>query len=188
MVRSKTPGALSDAPRILPEIRELIETSRHRVAVGANLVPVSLYWNIGRVITQDIQKTARRAEYGTQLLEILAALLAREYGSDYSKINLQDMRRFYEIFQIDQTPSDLFERVENNQAVSNESAEMILQAPSAEFSACIPIDFRKHFTLGWSHYRLLLGQHDFRKRKFYFEQAASQRWSVMRDVVDYVDL
>ena len=40
------------------------------------------------------------------------------------------------------------------------------------------IDFRKHFTIGWSHYRLLFGQADTLKRRFYFEQAAQQRWSV----------
>jgi len=40
------------------------------------------------------------------------------------------------------------------------------------------IDLSKHFRLGWSHYRLLLSQNDSLKRKFYFEQAATQRWSV----------
>jgi hypothetical protein len=46
-------------PTILPDIRSLIETSRHHAAVTANLALVSLYWNIGRIITQDIQKNER---------------------------------------------------------------------------------------------------------------------------------
>jgi predicted nuclease of restriction endonuclease-like (RecB) superfamily len=54
----------------------------------------------------------------------------------------------------------------------------ILQALPAESSARISIDFNEHFRLGWSHYRLLLSQNDLLKRKFYFEQAAAQRWSV----------
>ena len=41
---------------ILPEIRSLIEMSRQHAAVTANLVLVNLYWNIGRIIMQDIQK------------------------------------------------------------------------------------------------------------------------------------
>jgi len=178
-------------PTILPEIRSLIETSRNHVAVTANLALVNLYWNIGRIITQDILKNEKRAEYGTQLLEMLASELTKEYGQGYSKINLQDMRRFHEYFQInqtlsdqssfgqiDQTPSDLL-RGRIRQTLSIKSTDgRILQTPSAESSERILIDFKKHFRPGWSHYRLLLSQSDLLKRKFYFEQSAVQRWSV----------
>jgi predicted nuclease of restriction endonuclease-like (RecB) superfamily len=40
------------------------------------------------------------------------------------------------------------------------------------------VDFSKHYRLNWSHYRLLLGQGEVTRRRFYFEQAAGQRWSV----------
>ena len=42
---------------------------------------VSLYWNIGRIITQDIQQNEKRAEYGTTLLKELAGILTQEYGA-----------------------------------------------------------------------------------------------------------
>ena len=58
------------------------------------------------------------------------------------------------------------------------SSTTILQALPVESSDHILIDLREHFRLGWSHYRLLLSQGDSLKRKFYFEQAAAQRWSV----------
>jgi predicted nuclease of restriction endonuclease-like (RecB) superfamily len=58
------------------------------------------------------------------------------------------------------------------------SGQPIRQAVPAESSGRILIDFRQHFRLGWSHYRLLLSQTDPLKRKFYFEQAGTQRWSV----------
>jgi predicted nuclease of restriction endonuclease-like (RecB) superfamily len=54
----------------------------------------------------------------------------------------------------------------------------ILQTVSAESRELLLMDFHKHFRLGWSHYRLLLGQSDPVCRKFYFEQAAEQRWTV----------
>jgi predicted nuclease of restriction endonuclease-like (RecB) superfamily len=54
----------------------------------------------------------------------------------------------------------------------------ILQTASAESYDRLAIDFRKHFRLGWSHYRLLMSQGDSPCRKFYFEQAADQRWTV----------
>ena len=81
-------------PTILPEIRSLIEISRHHAAITANLALVNLYWNIGRIITQDIQKNEKRAGYGEQLLDSLATSLAQEYGRGYSVSNLNDMRRF----------------------------------------------------------------------------------------------
>jgi predicted nuclease of restriction endonuclease-like (RecB) superfamily len=178
-------------PTILPEIRSLIEMSRHHAAVTANLALVNLYWNIGRIITQDIQKNEKRAGYGSQLLNRLASELTKEYGQGYSKINLQDMRRFFELFRIDQTLSDQSCLNRIDQTPSNESRDQILQAAPGESSSAtilqavpvessdrILVDFRRHFRLGWSHYRLLLGQNDSVKRKFYFEQAGTQRWSV----------
>ncbi|MBM4330410.1 MAG: DUF1016 domain-containing protein [Deltaproteobacteria bacterium] len=192
-------------PAILPEIRSMIEQSRDHVAYTANLFLVNLYWNIGRIITQDIQANERRAEYGEQLIEELAKELGKEYGSGYSAKNLWDMKRFFGAFEILQTVSGEFRdevilrplsgkalgsgnvqppaaesRVQRiRQTASNQfEKDKILQTLSGESSERLRIDFDKHFRIGWSHYRLLLGQSDPLKRKFYFEQSASQRWSV----------
>jgi predicted nuclease of restriction endonuclease-like (RecB) superfamily len=177
-VKSKTSLVVAKAPRILPEIRRMIDAARHRVATAANLAMVNLYWNIGRVITQDIQRNQKRAEYGSQLLERLAEDLTRDYGRGFSKINLQDMRRFSEHFQIDQTVPDLLALPRKNQTASDRSSTPDSSALLGRSADLLLIDFRKHFTIGWSHYRLLLSQVDPRKRGFYFEQAAKQRWSV----------
>jgi hypothetical protein len=94
MAKEAKPTNRRVLPTILPEIRSLIEMSRHHAAVTANLAMVNLYWNIGRIITQDIQKNEKRAGYGEQLLDSLATSLAQEYGRGYSVSNLNDMRRF----------------------------------------------------------------------------------------------
>lgn len=85
---------------LLPQIRSLIEAARHRAVMAANLSMVSLYWNIGRVINTELQKAPGRADYGSQLIERLAANLSREYGRGFSTGNLWDMKRFYGAFQI----------------------------------------------------------------------------------------
>lgn len=85
---------------MLSQIRRLIEVSRRHVASTANLTLVWLYWNIGRVVTEDIQKNKKRARYGQQLIHRPAEALTREYGSGYSVSNLSDMRRFYDAFEI----------------------------------------------------------------------------------------
>jgi predicted nuclease of restriction endonuclease-like (RecB) superfamily len=146
-------GLVPAVAKLATEIRDLIEAGRSHVSVTANLAMVSLYWNIGRIIAQDVQKNKKRAEYGTELMEQLAVVLTRDYGQGYSVHNLRDMKRFFDAFVIRQT-------------ASAESCERLL------------IDFRRHFRLGWSHYRLLLGQGDPLCRTFYFERAAEQRWTV----------
>ena len=67
--------------------------------------------------------------------------------------------------EIDQTVPDQSENAQIMQALTAESKERLL------------VDFRKHFHLGWTHYRIFLGISDSLKRKFYFDQTASQRWS-----------
>ncbi len=202
----KRRAAAPDLPgfaRVLPEIQSLIEAARQHVVSTANLTLVWLYWNVGRVITQDIQKNPKRADYGEQLLRGLAEVLARQYGSGYSQSNLNDMRRFFEGFEILQAVP-----VESGQhnlpplaaesasarirqpAVGKSEASDILQAVPVESGAekgqplvmaksehRLAIDFAKHRHLGWTHYRILLGVEMGLKRGFYFGQASSQRWS-----------
>ena len=56
-------------------------------------------------------------------------------------------------------------------------AAQTVQTLSEESTDRLEIDFTRHFHLGWSHYRLLLAQSDPQRRRFYFEQTATQRWS-----------
>jgi predicted nuclease of restriction endonuclease-like (RecB) superfamily len=161
------------------EIRDLIEAARCHVSVTANLALVSLYWNIGRVIAQDIQKNVKRAGYGEQLVEQLSAVLTRDYGRGYSATNLWDMKRFFGCFDILQTTSGESSSERICQTVPNKLPRpTILQTASEEICECLTIDFRRHFRLGWSHYRILLSQNNPVCRKFYFEQAAEQHWAV----------
>ena len=191
--------------KVATEIRDLIESARSHVSATANLAMVSLYWNIGRVITQEIQRDEIRAGYGATLIERLASILTEEYGNGFSGRNLWDMKRFFVEFQILQPLSaesgvwgicqPLANELSSGRIVQPVAGELqagqicqtpsgklarreILQTPSAESSERLVIDFRKHFRLGWSHYRLLLSRTDLFRRKFYFEQAAQQRWSV----------
>lgn len=194
---------LSGLSRVLPQIQTLIEASRQHVVSTANLTLVWLYWNVGRVITVDIQKNAKRAGYGEQLINNLGKTLAAKYGEGYSARNLRDMRRFFEAFDIWQAlPAKSFESP-ILPAVSIESSPDIRQATPAKSSStaicsALPskssgtqilppaaaesedrpiIDFSKHHRLGWTHYRILLGVEAGLKRGFYFQQAASQRWA-----------
>ena len=161
----KTPIKTPPFSKVLPEIRSLIETSRRHVATTANLVLVNLYWNIGRVITQDIQNNEKRAGYGKQLIQELSEVLRKEYGKGFTRVNLQDMRRFFESFSICQAVPVESKLSENRKRGDPESGEKIL------------IDFNRATHLAWTHYRILLGIKNNIKRNFYI-LCESMTWTI----------
>src|SRR6266566_2831710 len=163
---------------MLPEIRSLIEEARHRAVTAANLSRVTLYWNIGRVITTQLQNTPGRAGYGEALLARLGDRLKTEYGRGFSRANLQDMRRFHDVFEIRQPVASKSELLAIRQPAAGKSLSPAFRQPAAaESGERLLVDFAKHYHLGWTHYRMLLGIGDVRQRRFYFEQACHQRWS-----------
>ena len=83
--------------QLLGDIRSLIETARHNVAVMVNVGLTILYWQIGNRIRQDILKE-KRAEYGREIVVTLSRQLAVEYGRGFSRRNLFSMIRFAEVF------------------------------------------------------------------------------------------
>ncbi len=110
-------------------------------------------------------------------MERLAEILTREYGKGFSVSNLNDMRRFFELFQILQAVPVEFETIAVQPALSDECGKVgksqalpdelpstktpnepsqKRQAPPAEFNVPSTIDSRSHSHLGWTHYRILL--------------------------------
>jgi len=102
--RRTNPLGTAGLSHVLPQIRALIEASRQHVVSTANLTLVWLYWNVGGVITEDIQKNEKPAGYGDQLIEELGKRLTSEYGQGFSARNLWDMKRLFAQFQILQAP------------------------------------------------------------------------------------
>lgn len=163
---------------MLPEIRALIEEARHRAVTAANLSMVGLYWNIGRVICTEVQSQPRRAGYGEALLSRLGEQLNAEYGRGFSRANLQDMRRFYESFEICHPVASKSAVSAIRQPAASKSVVARTRPPgAAECGERLLVDFSKHYHLGWTHYRILLGIGDARQRQFYFERACFERWS-----------
>ena len=59
----------------------------------------------GRVIVEHEQDNNDRAKYGENTLKQLSKALTKEFGRGFSVSNLQFMRRFYQVYQIQQTLS-----------------------------------------------------------------------------------
>ena len=90
-------GNKSPSGDLINDIRRLIETARHNVAVTINAGLTVLYWQIGSRIRQDILKE-KRADYGKEIVATLSQELTKEYGNGFSYSALTRMVRFAEIF------------------------------------------------------------------------------------------
>ena len=90
---------------LVEQIKTLLEASRQKIAVEVNTTLLHTYWQIGRLICEYEQSDAVRAEYGKQTLKVLSKQLTNEFGKGFSVSNIQFMRRFYQTYQIQQTPS-----------------------------------------------------------------------------------
>jgi predicted nuclease of restriction endonuclease-like (RecB) superfamily len=79
---------------IFNRISGLIKQARKRVATTINEEMVLLYWNIGKVIKEEIIKS-KRAEYGKQIVPALSGELTSKYGKGFSVQNLWYMVQLY---------------------------------------------------------------------------------------------
>ena len=82
---------------LIGDIRLLIETARHNVAITVNAGLTILYWQVGNRIRQDILK-GKRADYGKKIVATLSQELTKEYGNGFNYTALTRMVRFAEIF------------------------------------------------------------------------------------------
>ena len=90
------------------QIAELIQSARKQVATQVNTALLVTYWNVGRIIVEDEQKSEFRAEYGKKVLKELSKRLTNDFGKGFSVSNLQYMKRFYLKYQKQQTVSVKF--------------------------------------------------------------------------------
>jgi predicted nuclease of restriction endonuclease-like (RecB) superfamily len=93
----RTHALISSQGHLLADVRRLILQTRAGVAVTVNAALVTLYWQIGRRIQQDILKQ-KRAEYGERIVSALSTQLTAEFGRGFGARNLFRMIRFAETF------------------------------------------------------------------------------------------
>ncbi len=81
--------------KMIQEIKDVILSSRKKVAYEVNNTMLKAYWHVGRIIVENEQNGNIKAEYGKQVLKELSKELRKTLGSGFSVSNLQYMRRFY---------------------------------------------------------------------------------------------
>lgn len=84
---------------IFGKISVLIEKSRNKIASTINKEMIILYWNIGKVIKEEIIK-GNRADYGKQTVQSLSTRLTLKYGKGFSPQNLWYMIQLFDAYPI----------------------------------------------------------------------------------------
>jgi predicted nuclease of restriction endonuclease-like (RecB) superfamily len=96
-MRKKDTSNVSDEQLLLEQIVELIEKTKHQVAIQINSGVTLLFWQVGNHINNSILNN-QRAEYGKQIVPTLSAQLVTQYGRNYEEKNLRRMLQFAEQF------------------------------------------------------------------------------------------
>ena len=96
----KLPARRANAPphsRLVEDLRELIQSTRARLAQAVNSTLVLLYWQVGQRIRTEVLGN-KRAGYGEEIVSTLSRQLSAQFGNGYSRPNLFRMIRFAECF------------------------------------------------------------------------------------------
>lgn len=85
----------SNISSFIADIKQIVNTGRMSAYSAVNAAMIATYWNIGRRIVEEEQHGKERAEYGTELIKMLAKELTHEFGAGFSERYLRSFRQFY---------------------------------------------------------------------------------------------
>jgi len=162
----------------------LIEGARQKVATVANVAQVYTNYEIGRQIVEEEQGGKRRADYGKKILIDLSQKLTARFGRGWSVENLTLMRKFFLVYSPIAISSEPLRKSGGEEIVkpfyeiarSGEIVNTVYEIDRGEDSANRICEIPR-FTLGWSHYLLLMRIADPVERAFYEREATERTWT-----------
>ena len=80
---------------LINDVKHIVDKGRETAYNAVNQTMVTTYWQIGRRIVEEEQQGQQRAEYGKNLINMLANKLTHEYGNGFSARYLRAFRQFY---------------------------------------------------------------------------------------------
>ena len=145
-------------------IVSLIIDARSKVASFANSAMVVTYFEIGKMIVEELQNGEKRAEYGANLLKIVSNDLTSKNLKGFSVPNLERMRNFYAMYSI--SSNDL----RNSKVFLNSSNHLRISENNDLVVRILPIS--------WSHYMFLMRIEDEKERQFYEVESFLNHWKL----------
>lgn len=86
---------IRNAEGLLADVRTIVEQGLQNAYQGVNAVMVKTYWQVGRRIVEEEQQGEKRAEYGKQLIALLAEDLSKSFSKGFTARDLRSYRQFY---------------------------------------------------------------------------------------------
>jgi hypothetical protein len=131
---------------LLSGISELLEQARRVAARTVNNILTAAYWEIGRRIIEFERRGRARAPYTEALLKPLAQDLKARHGRGFGVVNLSQLRKFYQLWQM----------------------AAILPTPSEKLQPVLAVTSHHSpsFPLPWSHYVRLMAVENPQARTF----------------------
>ena len=77
------------------DVREIVLNARNNAVRSVEFARLMMYWHLGERIFVEEQRGQDRADYGEYLIRDLSKELEAEFGSGFSKRQLERARRFY---------------------------------------------------------------------------------------------
>ncbi|MEZ5104497.1 MAG: PDDEXK nuclease domain-containing protein [Draconibacterium sp.] len=88
---------------LIADIKTIIVHARKNAVRAVDHQRTLMYWHIGKRIFEEEQEGKDRADYGKYLTEYIACELEPEFGSGFSKRQIELFRQFYRTFPITNT-------------------------------------------------------------------------------------
>ena len=167
----------SDETEFYKQVADLLIAARkHAKRQIDNTIAVT-YYEIGRMIVEREQQGQKRARYGSKLIKGLSEYLTDCIGKGFSVVNLQSMRKFYQVY----SPSiqqSVTAKLGNGkpQATLPEKSELLIRVFDCELQ--IQQSLIAKFVLSWTHYQVLMRIENEQARRFYEIEAAKLQWTV----------
>ena len=156
-------------------IKQAIEQSRYRASKAANSELLSLYYGIGKYVSEN----TRNGAWGTDAIRQISRQLQKELPGlrGYSESNIKNMRQFYEEW----CPYVNRQPTAGDLEVDGKSLLMEIRQPMAG-----EIDWSEFLSIGFSHHMEIIAKvKDIEARKFYIHETCVHAWAkyTLRDYI-----
>ncbi len=156
-----------DNSSLLNDACNIIEQAQATAYRQVNETLIKRNWLLGMRIRHEVLKD-ERAEYGEQVVKMLAKVLTAKYGEGFTWRNLYNYIDFYATY-------NGFFLNENGDSVSGQTILHALSAKSENIFHALRA--KSPIRLTWTHYRIILQESSKEARNWYEREAANEVWS-----------
>ena len=156
-----------DKSSLLNDACNIIEQAQATAYRQVNETLIKRNWLLGMRIRHEVLKD-ERAEYGEQVVKVLAKVLTAKYGEGFTWRNLYNYIDFYATY-------NGFFLNENGDSVNGQTILHALSAKSENIFHALRA--KSPIRLTWTHYRIILQESSKEARDWYEREAANEVWS-----------